>query len=101
MTGLNALVCFMGVAAAWAASLLIAYCCKSSVIGRDSNLEDKPQRMHIHQVGRLGGLGIVFGLAVYAVLSTFPAKSDFAYHEPFPVWVVFVGGWVMFGGVSR
>ena len=91
MTGLNAFVCFMGVAAAWAASFLIAFCCKSSAIGRDSNLEDKPQRMHVHQVGRLGGLGIVFGLAVYAVLSTFPAKSDFAYHEPFPVWVVFVG----------
>ena len=91
MTGLNPFVCFMGVAAALAASFLIAFCCKSAAIGRDSNLESKPQRLHVHQVGRLGGLGIVFGMAVYAVLSTLPAKSGFAYHEPFPVWVVFVG----------
>ena len=83
-------LCLMGVAAAWMGSFLIAHLRRNLKVGGDSHTKDKPQRMHQHDVCRLGGLGIMFGLVVYAVLSTAPGDLVLR-SEPFPVWVVFVG----------
>ena len=71
-------------------SFLVAHLRRNLKVGVDSHTEDKPQRMHQHEVSRLGGLGIMVGLAVYAVLSTVPGDV-MQQSEPFPVWVVFVG----------
>jgi UDP-N-acetylmuramyl pentapeptide phosphotransferase/UDP-N-acetylglucosamine-1-phosphate transferase len=77
--------------AAWLASFMLSHLAKSFNIGIDDHLGDKPQRFHQHQVCRLGGLGIMAGIGVYALLS-FPAGTAAAnILEPFPVWVVFVG----------
>ena len=83
------LLCLMGAAAAWMGSFLIAYLRRNLKVGGDSHTKDKPQRMHQHDVCRLGGLGIMFGLVVYAVLSAAPGDLVLR-SEPFP-WVVFVG----------
>lgn len=80
----------MGMAAAWVVSLGIVFLRRNLKWGQDSQFQNKPQRLHQHEVSRLGGIGIILGLAAYAIFSVGPISGNMQ-PEPFPVWVVLVG----------
>ncbi len=80
------------IGASWLVSFFLSRTGKSLMLGVDDPLESKPQRFHNHQVCRVGGVGILVGLGVYTLLSVSEGLSGSANAEPFPVWIVFVGG---------
>ncbi len=77
--------------AAWLASFLLSQVGGALQFGADDHLGQKPQRLHQHQVCRLGGLGLMAGLGVYTLLSVPSGALGSANLEPFPIWLVFVG----------
>ena len=86
-------IMFGGLAAgaAWLASFLLSRLGKHFEFGGDDHLGQKPQRLHQHQVCRLGGVAIMAGLGMYFLLSLPSGTSGSANQEPFPIWFVFVG----------
>ncbi len=86
-------IMFGGLAAgaAWLASFLLSRLGVRFQFGVDDHLGSKPQRMHQHQVCRLGGVAIMAGLGMYFLLSLPSGASGSANQEPFPIWFVFVG----------
>ena len=85
-------IMFGGLAAgaAWLASFLLSRLGVRFQFGADDHLGSKPQRMHQHQVCRLGGVAIMAGLGMYFLLSLPSGASGPADTEPFPIWLVFV-----------
>ena len=77
--------------AAWLVSFLLGRLGTNFEFGGDDHLGQKPQRLHQHQVCRLGGIGLMAGICVYTLLSLPSSPSESAKPELFPVWVVFVG----------
>ena len=77
------------VGAAFLASFLVSRFGRVFQFGSDCHLEEKPQRLHGHQVSRLGGVGIITGLGTYILLGL-PANSIFI-TEISPLWVILVG----------
>ena len=76
--------------AAWLVSFLLSRWGIRFQFGADDHLGSKPQRMHQHQVCRLGGAAIMAGLGTYFLLSLPSGSSGTADTEPFPIWLVFV-----------
>ncbi len=77
--------------AAFLASFMVSRFSTVVQFGSDCHIKDKPQRLHQHKVSRLGGIGILAGIGVFALLSLPTASGSGLVHEPFPVWIVFVG----------
>jgi len=77
--------------AAWLASFLLSRGGVRFQFGGDDHLGDKPQRLHQHQVCRLGGIAIMGGIGVFFLLSLPSGSLEQASPEPFPIWFVFAG----------
>jgi len=87
--------------AAWLVSFLLSRWGIRFQFGADDHLGSKPQRMHQHQVCRLGGIAIMAGLGMYFLLSLPSGTSRPADTEPFPIWLVFVAFPVFAFGVME
>ena len=85
--------------AAWLVSFMLSHLGKNFQFGGDDHFGQKPQRMHQHQVCRLGGIGIMAGLCVYTLFSVPSGATASASPEPFPIWIVFVGFPVFIFGI--
>ena len=79
------------VGAACLASYLIGRLSATARLGSDCHMDEKPQRLHQHQVSRLGGIAIIIGLGTYTLLSLPAPSASTLIREPFPIWLVFVG----------
>ena len=87
------------VGVAFLASFLVSRLSSVFQFGSDCHLEEKPQRMHQHQVSRLGGVGIIVGLGTYILLGL-PETSVFTL-EVSPLWVILVGLPVFIFGLAE
>ena len=71
-------------ATSWLVCFLVSGVHKTTKLGKDDHTNDKPQRMHYHEVSRLGGVGVAIGLGVCAVLA-FPEGSSAAGRVTYPL----------------
>ena len=85
--------------AAFLASYMVSSFRRVGQVGSDCHMDDKPQRMHQHQVSRLGGVGIITGLGTYILLGL-PETSVFI-PEVSPLWVILVGLPVFIFGLAE
>ena len=77
--------------ASWLVCFLISGMHKANKLGRDDHTNDKPQRMHFHEVSRLGGVGVAIGLGVCVVLA-FPEGSSASGRVTYPLILVLIAG---------
>ena len=75
--------------AAFLASYMVSSFRRVGQVGSDCHMGDKPQRMHQHQVSRLGGIGIIAGLGTYILLSL--STTSVFTPEVSILWVVLAG----------
>ena len=77
--------------ASWLVCFLISGMQKTAKLGQDDPTNDKPQRVHFHEVSRLGGVGIAIGFGVCAVLA-FPEDSSASGWVTYPLILVLIAG---------
>ena len=92
---------FLAASASWLVCFLISGVHKTTQLGQDNHVNDKPQRMHHHDVSRLGGVGIIIGLVVCVVLAvpSGSSTSGLATHQLF--WLLMSGAPVFLIGLAE
>ena len=92
---------FLAASASWLVCFLISGVHKTTQLGQDDHVNDKPQRMHHHDVSRLGGVGIIIGLVVCVVLAvpSGSSTSGLATHQLF--WLLIAGAPVFLIGLAE
>ena len=88
-------------ATSWLVCFLVSGMHKTTKLGKDDHTNDKPQRMHHHDVSRLGGVGVILGLWVCVILA-FPGESSASGPAMSPLfWLLIAGAPVFLIGFAE
>ena len=82
-------------ATSWLVCFLVSGMHKTTKLGKDDHTNDKPQRMHHHDVSRLGGAGVILGLGVCVILA-FPGESSASGPAMSPLFWLLIAGTPIF-----
>ena len=88
-------------ATSWLVCFLVSGVHKTTKLGKDDHTNDKPQRMHHHDVSRLGGVGVILGLWVCVILA-FPGESSASGPAMSPLfWMLLAGAPIFLIGLAE